>query len=82
MDLFEFQQEQIAGSCEHYNKQSGSIKCREFLASQERLCCMQLVNQLSGAAMLLVLIEGNWKVNAWVASTVHKFHSAGVAYNA
>jgi hypothetical protein len=40
MDLFEFQYDQIAGSCEHYNKQAGSIKCREFLASQEGLCSM------------------------------------------
>jgi len=25
--------------------------------------------------MLLVLIEGNWKVSAWVASMVCKFHT-------
>jgi hypothetical protein len=38
----------VAGSCEHGNEPSGSIKCREFLdylnvllASQEGLCSME-----------------------------------------
>jgi hypothetical protein len=40
----------VASSCEHGDEPSGSIKCREFLdqlsvllASQEGLCCMELV---------------------------------------
>jgi hypothetical protein len=40
----------VAGSCEHGNEPSGSIKCGEFLdwlsvllASQEGLCSMELV---------------------------------------
>jgi hypothetical protein len=40
----------VAGSCEHGNESSGSIKCGEFLdwlsvllASQEGLCSMELV---------------------------------------
>jgi len=42
----------LVGSCEHGNKPSGSIKCGGFfflsigqlLASQDRLCSMELVN--------------------------------------
>jgi hypothetical protein len=41
----------VAGSCEHGNEPSGSIKCVEFLdylnvllASQEGLCSMELVS--------------------------------------
>jgi hypothetical protein len=41
----------VAGSCEHGNEPSGSIKCGEFLdylsvllASQEGLCSMELVS--------------------------------------
>jgi hypothetical protein len=41
----------VAGSCEHDNEFSGSIKGREFLdwlsillASQDGLCSMELVN--------------------------------------
>jgi hypothetical protein len=41
----------VAGSCEHGNEPSGSIKCGEFLdwlsillASQEGLCFMELVS--------------------------------------
>jgi hypothetical protein len=41
----------VAGSCEHGNETSGSIKCGEFLdylsillASEEGLCFMELVN--------------------------------------
>jgi hypothetical protein len=40
----------VAGSCEHDNEPSGSIKCGEcldylsvFLASQEGFCSMELV---------------------------------------
>jgi hypothetical protein len=43
----------VAGSCEHGNEPSGSIKCGEFLdklsvllASQEGLCSMDLVSWL------------------------------------
>jgi hypothetical protein len=39
----------VAGSCDHFNRPSGSIKGGEFLdylsvllASQEELCCMEL----------------------------------------
>jgi hypothetical protein len=42
----------VAGSCEHGNETSGSIKGREFLgylsellASQEGLCSMELITQ-------------------------------------
>jgi hypothetical protein len=45
------QDRQVAGSCEHGNEPSGSIKCGEFLdylslllASQEGLCSMELVS--------------------------------------
>jgi hypothetical protein len=41
----------VAGSCEHGNEPSGSIKCGEFLdylsvllASQEGLCSMEIVS--------------------------------------
>jgi hypothetical protein len=44
----------VAGSCEHGNGPSGSIKCGEFidylsvlLASQEGLCSMELVSYLA-----------------------------------
>jgi hypothetical protein len=44
----------VAGSFEHGNEPSGSIKCGEFfdwlsvlLASQEGLCSMELVSYLS-----------------------------------
>jgi hypothetical protein len=40
----------VAGSCEHGNEPSGSIKCEEFLdylsvllVSQEGLCSMELI---------------------------------------
>jgi hypothetical protein len=44
----------VAGSCEHGNEPSGSIKCGEFLkeilsvhsTSQEGLCSMELVSFL------------------------------------
>jgi hypothetical protein len=43
----------VAGSYEHGNEPSGSIKCREFLdrlsvllAYQEGLCSMELVTEL------------------------------------
>jgi hypothetical protein len=43
----------VAGSCEHGNKPSCSIKCREFLdrlsvllASQEGLCSMELEGKI------------------------------------
>jgi hypothetical protein len=50
----------VAGSCEHGNETSGSIKCGEFLdwlnvllASQERLCSMELVSLVSLRRRLL-----------------------------
>jgi hypothetical protein len=43
----------VAGSCEHGDEPSGSIKCEEFLdylsvlsASQEGLCSMELVSYI------------------------------------
>jgi hypothetical protein len=33
----------MAGSCEHGNESSGSIKCSIFLVSSQELCGMELV---------------------------------------
>jgi hypothetical protein len=45
----------VAGTCECGNEPSGSIKCGEFLdcaenwlASEERLCCMELLDYSVG----------------------------------
>jgi hypothetical protein len=46
LDMSVSEQEQVAGAYECGNEPTGSIKCGEFLASQEGFCSMELAIQL------------------------------------